>query len=199
MSDIYSQLLKLLQKQISGDDSVIDQISIIADQVCGVKVYRDSLLTSQQVRGVEILLNEWGGMFSFMPGRLEGLPHLVDLLKFIRNNPQIDELKIFERPEWKEIVELRGPVETVQILECGKCKNHYPRMGMSGFLDLIDLYCSQCGNVIFKSLYDDKLAVVCSCGGTAKVGCPNCGSIEGRTLEEMSPYRYFAGHQYKRA
>lgn len=157
-------------------------------------MYRDPVLTSQQVRGIEILLDEWRGMFSFHPGRREGLAPLARLLCLICRKPQMEQLEIYGTKEWKDLVGLRGPVETVLIQKCGKCRTEYPRMGTSGFLDIIDLLCNACGAIHFESAYDAPKEVTCPCGGKAKVGCPSCGSIGGTTVEGMSPYRYFADH-----
>lgn len=198
MTDLCSHLLTLLKKQFAGDESLIDQIALLSDRVCGEKIYRDTVLTPQQIRGMELVLEELRGMFSFYPGRRDGLPHLISLLEVIGRTPQIEQMEIYGRREWKEVVKLRGPVETVLIRECAKCKTTYPRMGTSGFLDLTDLLCGQCGDVIFKSLYEEKKETTCPCGGLAKVGCPSCGFLQGRTVDEMSPYRYFAEHRFYR-
>lgn len=194
MTDLCSVLLDALQRQSAGDGGAADEIRRMSELLGGERVYRDPVLTSQQVRGMELLLGEWCGMFSFHPGRQEGLAPLASLLSFIYRNPQIEQLEIYGTKEWMAIVDLRGPVETVLITKCGECGAEYPRMGTSGFLDIIDLLCSACGSVHFKSAYDGSKDVACPCGGKARVGCPSCGSIHGKTVDEMSPYRYFTDH-----
>ena len=46
-------------------------------------------LSAQQIRGIELLLSEWQGMFSYPLGRTEGLPYLIALLKFIGRRPNL--------------------------------------------------------------------------------------------------------------
>ena len=196
MHDLLSTLLDLFRRQAAGDVSAIDGIAPIADLVCGDSVYRHPLLTPQQVRGIELVLAEWRGMFSFEPGRLEGLPPLVRVLTLIRRKAQMDQSEIYHVEAWKEVVRLRGPVEAVQIYRCSSCGTQYPRMGTSGFLDSIDLLCSSCGAVFFKSIYNAPREVGCECGGLAKAGCPSCQSVDGEVVHEMSPYEYFAKHRY---
>lgn len=194
MADLCSALLHALQRQSAGDDGAGDEIRRISELVSGERVYRDPVLTSQQVRGIELLLDEWRGMFSFHAGRTEGLAPLTRLLSMICRKPEIEPLELYRTKEWKEITGLRGPVETVLIHQCGKCRNQYVRMGVSGFLDIIDLLCNGCGGIHFESAYDAPKEIACPCGGIAKVGCPSCGSIGGTTAGEMSPYQYFADH-----
>jgi hypothetical protein len=194
MADLCSILLNALQRQSAGEASAADEIRRVSELMCGERVYRDPVLTSQQVRGIELLLDEWRGMFSFHPGRREGLAPLASLLSLICRKPQVEQLEIYETEEWKDIVGLRGPVETVLICKCGTCRTKYPRMGTSGFLEIIDLLCSACGGIHFESCYDPPKEITCPCGGKAKVGCPSCGSIDGTTVEEMNPYHYFADH-----
>jgi hypothetical protein len=141
---------------------------------------------------IELLLDEWRGMFSCHPGRTEGLVPLTSLLSLICRKPQMVQLDLYKTKEWQEIVGLRGPVETVLIQQCGQCQVKYARMGISGFLGIIDLLCNTCGGIHFESAYDAPKETACPCGGKAKVGCPACGSIDGTTVEEVSPYQYFA-------
>lgn len=199
MYDLCSKSLNLLERQLAGDDSTLAQIAEIAVQLSGEHVFRDPFLTSQQVRAFELLLSEWSGMFSFMPGRPDGLPPLMSILRLVCRSPQIEQMEIYELEEWKQIVGLRGPVETVQVCECANCRRRYARMGMSGFLDLMALVCGKCGDVVFRSIYDEKEEeVACPCGGVAKLGCHSCGAVQERVIEEMSPYQYFSNHKFYR-
>jgi hypothetical protein len=198
MSDLCSTLLGLLERQSAGDGSAPSRIADISAQLSGERVFRDPLLTPQQVRAVELLLSEWSEMFSFEPGRPEGLPPLISLLNEVCRNRRLEQMEIYEREEWKKIVALRGPVETVQVCECANCRRQYPRMGMSGFLDLVALVCGRCGAVVFESIYEEEREAACPCGGVAKLGCPSCGSLQARVIEEMSPYRYFSDHTFYR-
>lgn len=194
MSDLCAALLNAFQRQSAGEDAACDEIRHMRELICGRGVYRDPKLTSQQVRGIELLLDEWRDMFSFHPGRKEGLALLESLLSLICRKPQIEQLEIYGTKEWKDIVGLRGPVETVLIHKCRDCGTKYARMGTSGFLDIVDLLCKACGSIHFTSTYDAPEKVRCPCGGEARTGCPSCGSIQGTTVEELSPYQYFSDH-----
>jgi hypothetical protein len=198
MPDLFTSLMHHLDSQSQGDTTAARKIRALADQICAEHVYRDPSISPQQIRGIELLLGEWRGMFSYSPGRAEGIAPLIALLDLIRHRPYFDPLELHGQREWKRIIDLRGPVETVLIYSCGSCSIQYPRMGMSGFLNLIDFLCGKCGNVIFKSTYDKLSEVACPCGGVARVGCPTCGSAAGRVIEEVSPYLYFSGHKFYR-
>src|ERR1700730_4114226 len=176
MPDLFTSLLNYLESQSRGDTTAAREIGALAGQICAERIYRDASLSAQQIRGIELLLSEWQGMFSYPLGRTEGLPFLIALLKFIGRRPNLDPLDLYGQREWKSIIDLRGPVETVLIHSCAGCGTRYPRMGTSGFLDLIDFLCGKCGNVIFKSIYDKVKEAACPCGGVAGVGCPTCGS-----------------------
>jgi hypothetical protein len=188
--DTCSNLYDLLRQQADGKPAAADAIREVVRRICGTHVYRDHDLTAQQVRGLELLLLEWSGMFSFFPGRPEGLAPLMKLVQQVGRTPQFEATDIYARPEWKQIINLRGPVETVQIVDCESCRTKYPRMGMSGFLDLLDLLCARCGGIVFRSAYSQSREATCSCGGTAKPGCPACGALKGRVVKAMSPYQY---------
>ena len=200
MTDLCIKLTALLEQQLEGGTGAHDRISTIAGIVSSSHVYRDPELTPQQVRGIELLLSEWSGMFSFPGGRMDGIAPIVRLLKTIQQHPKIDQLELYETKEWQEIVRLRGPVETVIFYKCGNCSNEYPRMGMSGFLDTHDLLCASCGAVTFRPNTDpaSKTSVACRCGGIASIGCPSCGALKGTAVREVSPYQYFASHRYYR-
>lgn len=200
MTDLCIELIDLLGQQLEGGNEACDRISTIAGMVSSSHVYRDPELTPQQVRGVEILLSEWSGMFSFQGGRMDGIAPIVRLLKSIKGRPKIEQVELYETKEWREIVGLRGPVETVLFYECSNCHTEYPRMGMSGFLDMHDLLCTSCGAVTFRPNTDpvSKTAVACRCGGVASIGCPSCGGLGGTPVREISPYQYFASHRYYR-
>jgi hypothetical protein len=145
---------------------------------------------------MELLLGEWSNMFSFKPGRADGLPHLIKLLQTVCRRPRIEQLELVSSAEWQHLVSLRGPVETVQLCECARCQRKYPRMGMSGFPDLAAMVCERCGDVVFRSFAEDEQEAVCPCGGVARSSCPSCGADQARVLEEISPYEYFAAHQF---
>ena len=198
MSNLLANLQMLIERQVSGDNAARSEISRLNELVCGAHVYRDSDLSSQQVRAIELLLNEWSGMFSFQPGRIDGLPPIANLLALIRRKDNVELMDLYESPDWKIIVALRGPVETVQICRCAICREKYARMGVSGFLEILDFHCNDCGAVIFKSAYESDEVVRCPCGSLARVGCPSCSSNEHKVIEEISPYEYFSDHIFHR-
>ncbi len=197
MEPIHFKLLALLREQAGGVSESVEGIREIAIQICGTKIHRDPVLTSQQIQGLETILREWNQMFSFQPGRPEGLPALIGLVEFIGRTPDLNLLELYVRPEWAYLLSMRGPVEVVQVYECGSCQIRFPRMGLSGFLDLVDLICESCGAVTFRSIYSDEMDAQCECGGRARLGCPQCGGVSGRVVLELSPYEYFRGHGFK--
>ncbi|HOJ76486.1 MAG TPA: hypothetical protein PLZ08_00110 [Bacillota bacterium] len=197
--DYLNQLIFMLQEQLQGNKESVAAISKFIKPLFAEKVFREPTLTSEQVSAIEIIMREWRGMTSFEPGCLEGIPKLLSLLKWVQYQQRIDLLAIYKRDEWKAIVQLRGPVESVLKKRCTKCNTHYFSMGVSGFLDIFSLICSECGNVYFKSVYSESEPPSCECGGTYKNACPKCGELKGSIIAEISPYQYFKDHQYIRS
>lgn len=70
--------------------------------------------------------------------------------------------------------------------------------GMSGFLDAIGLVCDHCGDVLFRSYYDESEILRCSCSGGYRSGCKNCNDKPSKLIKEISPYEYFLNHNYIR-
>lgn len=193
-----NRLLFMLTEQMNGKEYT-QEIKEYIKPLFAEKVFRNESLTSAQVLGVETIMREWLGMFSFKPGCLKGVPFIISLLKWLKFKETVDVLEIYKRDEWKKIVELRGPVESVLNKECKKCRFNYYAMGMSGFLDVASFVCSSCGNVYFQSIYlDTSVIPTCECGGTYISGCPHCGEHTGKNVHEISPYEYFHNHKYIR-
>lgn len=196
--DLCATLLDLLERQRAGDPSAHERISAIRSRLLVDYSPRDPSLTSEQAWGVKNLLDEWHDMFSFQPGRPEGLPLLLGLLRAVCRSSSFDTIDMYGREEWGKLVDLRGPVERVLIRECAGCHRRYPAMGTSGFVDIVGLVCGTCGFVVFRSSWSEVREAPCPCGGVAVFDCPSCGSAQGRIVEEMSPYRYFLDHAFHR-
>jgi hypothetical protein len=149
------------------------------------------------------LYGEWSGAFSYSPGRTEALRPILEIAQALVQFPSDDTLAMYELPQWSELVDLRGPVESVLVQRCNACSRQFPVMGTSGFSDVIDLVCPCCGSVLFQSIYDDSPARACHCGasypGSTARGCPGCGSSAASTVRELSPYEYFASHPFSLA
>ena len=142
------------------------------------------------------IMNEWKDMFSFSPGLVDGIDLIIDLLDKIVEKPRIELMEIYKLEEWKKVINLRGPVETVIEKQCKKCNNIFYVMGVSGFLDGTGLVCNNCGGVFFKSFYDDTEIPECVCGGNYIDQCPFCSHISAVTVGYRSPYWYFRNHKY---
>ena len=146
------------------------------------------------------LVGEWKSAFSYVPGRREALAPILALADRLTTFDSDEPLELYRSPEWGRLVELRGPSESVLTHSCTQCGTQFVGIGTSGFLDMASLVCPGCGNVYFKSTYDDSAVPACSCGGTYVRGCPGCGaSGYSPTTSEISPYEYFASHEYVRA
>lgn len=148
------------------------------------------------------LYEQWCGAFSFIPGRVEAVPLILALAEKLLRFPSDDTLALYALPEWKELVQLRGPVESVLLKRCVSCSHFYVCMGTSGFYDANGLVCGSCGNVYFKSYYDSSETPQCSCGEQFKestaCNCPRCGEKENRSEGGMSPFEYFFAHTFIR-
>lgn len=201
MSDVHpvcATLLVLLERQLAGDDSVREEISGIFSRFRGDYPDDDPSLSRELFQDVKHVLYEWHQMFSWQPGRPEGLPVLVTLLRRVCRKTEDDSFALYRSEEWGRLVALRGPVEAVLISECARCTRRYTAMGTSGFSDLTGLVCDWCGFAVFVSSWEDRREAPCPCGGTAVRGCPACGAQEGPVVDEMSGYRYFADHGFRR-
>jgi hypothetical protein len=148
---------------------------------------------------LHFLWTEWSDAFSYAPGRLEALSPLLGLARKLADVPKDADFDPYKQPEWIAIVDLRGPAECMLFRACDRCGQTYVRAGMSGFLDEIDWVCLSCGDVCFKSIYVDVAPPPCKCGTAftaPSVGCPHCGSDRSSHVASMSPFEYFASHQY---
>lgn len=182
-------ITEALARLAEGDDSAIDAINAAypgaEDSTC-----------------VELLHAEFRGAFSFPGGRREAVPPLLSLAKALGGFRTDDALAMYRLPAWQQLVALRGPVETVLLKRCQSCRHAYVAMGTSGFYDANGLVCGACGDVFFKSYYDDSDTPPCPCGAAypdrLAWGCPCCGSEQASPAGEISPYEYFATHHYRR-
>lgn len=189
----------ILIEKLKGDNE-LTEIYQLTDEI--LKTYSQGLHEFQGMNHTQSLLavnvlSELKGMVSFTPGRLEGIEPVVSLLEWVASNPSVEALDLYKRDEWKHIVELSGPVETVMRVKCEKCGNIYYSMGISGFLDMSAMICRECGDVYFKSYYDNSEVPKCLCGGDYQQDCcPVCNSIDRKMVGELSPYEYFYSHKY---
>jgi hypothetical protein len=145
------------------------------------------------------LFQEWSDAFSFEPGRTEAIGPIARIAAGIVSFETDDTLAMVHMPEWGELVAMRGPCEGIVDAQCDSCGTRYPLFRMSGFIDAEALICRACGDVYFKSTYDDDAAPPCDCGGAYARGCPKCGSRSHTiTSRETSRYEYFSKHRFVR-
>lgn len=183
------KFIELVQRQDAGDKTVRP----LLQQLCP-KLEDGYCLFN--------LHEQWSQAFAYVPGRKVALPPILTLAQKVLQRGNDDTLKMYSEPEWAALVALRGPVETVEMFECVKCRHEHPKMGTSGFLDAESLVCPSCGEVYFKSLYDKSPSPPCPCGAQFQpqlvASCPTCGSKELRKSRDMSPYEYFESHNFQR-
>jgi hypothetical protein len=183
------QFVALLERQVSGDVGARDDIYGL-----GVTLEDGYCLFN--------LHEQWAGAFSYNPGRTEALPLILSLGQKMIQYGKDDTLRLYNEPEWVGLVGLRGPVETVTIHQCSNCSREYPCMGTSGFYDAAGIVCPKCGDVYFKSYYENDLSPCPNCGEKlpdAKYwGCPRCHSKDSTSVARISPYEYFSTHGFKR-
>ena len=200
---IIADLQKLLTAQLDGDPNAIIGLRAIWEEMR--KYVREShYLTEACDPGLSIkqswalmqIVRELEAMFAFSPGRPDGIPPLLKLLKMVNRAPAIDVLYLYRSSSWKKLVAMRGSAETILRVRCKACATEYIVIGTSGFLDIYGLVCDQCGNVWFKDIYGHEEIPMCECGGTYRPGCPHCGNYEREILQEFSPYEYFLTHQH---
>ncbi len=122
-STFISQLITLLRRQAEGHYFASRKIRAL------VKPFRqgeDSWfshpeLTKPQSQCIEILYREWEGMFSYWPGRMEGLEPLIKLVQWVAKNPSAEILPLYEQSAWVKIGKLASPAETVMRMKCAQC------------------------------------------------------------------------------
>lgn len=184
-----SLFIELLEAQASGDESAIDRLREMAVPIdTGTCVFN--------------LYQQWHGAFRFPGGRVEALQPLLSLAKKVQQYESDDTIALFTSPEWGQLLRLRGPADTVMFQKCVKCGYVFPEMVTSGFYDAGGLVCDECGNVYFKSVYDDTPTPPCTCGSRyveqEKYGCPKCSSQDFSYAGGQSPYEYFKSHSFIR-
>ena len=128
---------------------------------------------------------------------------------------------IYDSSAYKELIKSKAYLEGVNLYTCKKCKSKFPVFEFNGFSDWINVFCSECGNILFISKYDkmfkkltyqdiEKKLPKCKCGKSAfkfsfgeqipfgkstEKYCINCNSSE-LEFKEISPYEYFHKHEY---
>jgi hypothetical protein len=124
-----------------------------------VKVLRDKIfeltmvkkrLRSQSAYNFFNLCDELLDAFSFDN---KDLSIINDSL--IALNNKLEDLYLSE--SWRHIRKLSGPIEIVEQYECQNCKLNFPVIGFSGFVDLINAYCENCGSILFIDQYNQIL------------------------------------------
>lgn len=183
--ELTAQFVTLLERHLSGDADAIRCLHTLpVARGSGECLWRTH--------------REWLSAFSYEPGRTEVLPLLIPLAQWLKEKKRDSTLKFFAHREWRQIGELRGPVDTVGFTECSSCGFSYPVMNMIGHCDTFGLPCDQCGDVFFCDLRDDPVIPACHCGGQffKTWPCPKCGCTEYTTVGYISPYEYFASHNF---
>ncbi|BBM85037.1 hypothetical protein [Candidatus Uabimicrobium amorphum] len=179
----------LLEKQIKGDETVKNPI-----QVLGQSFKLGSCLY--------VVYKEWLEAFSFQPGRKDILPYILSLVKKILEYRRDSISYLYDEEEWREVVNLRGPIVNVTIKKCKACSRKYTEMGTSGFYQAYVLVCSKCGDVYLTPDLGEKPIDCPGCNGVISkgCGCPHCHNKEGsETVDEISPYEYFYYHKFTKA
>lgn len=181
------QFVSMLEQQASGDPSVIDRIRQLAPSIERGDGY--CLFN---------LFQQWESAFPFAPGQVKTLAPILRLARSLQANSQDDTLKLFNTPEWKELVEMRGPFECAIEYGCKDCGNDFIGFGQSGFDDRYPSICRECGDVWLQSGYDNAPLPRCHCGGELlNNGCPKCRSTRFSTRRYFSSYEYFTNHNWK--
>ena len=175
----------LVERQLSGETSVIDQIyelnPSLEDGYCLYNIYE-----------------QWKGAYSFTPGSVRTLPVISSLAQKIKSYETDDTLQMYSEPEWKIIVDHRGPFECAIRNTCQGCKKKYISFGQSGFDDRYPSICNSCGDVWMQSGYDKEPLPKCECGGQYCLpACTNCDCDRIEDKEYFSSYEYFVDHKWK--
>lgn len=184
------RFIELLERQAAGDEEALRKLRALEvspdDGFCFWHLHQ-----------------EWLSAFSFAPGRQEALLPIQRLAGRLRTYKDDDTDKLFRSHDWKALLKLRGPVESVQFRRCGTCEREHPVMSTSGLYDACGLVCGDCGNVYFRAYQDASKPPKCACGSRfpaePEPGCPDCGqALSDDLIAEISPYQYFAGHGFRR-
>ncbi len=185
--ELTARFVQLLERQSKGDATAEKELHALQ-------------ITQLHGQCLFDLYGEWSGAFCYSPGRREILAPLLDLARWLKEEKRDDINQKNDRPEWGEIIELRGPAETVQFRKCSKCGFVRASMGTSGFYDAIGLLCCDCGNAYFKADCDESETPSCECGGVFAETwpCVKCSDEHYENAGGMSPYEYFSKHSYSR-
>lgn len=207
---LVADIKRLLNALQQGDDGARSKLDAIYSELIAYRDRRiyyktpepcDPELTHEQCWSLSLVMSEWKQMFAFSPGRVDGIPSLLALVDLVRRTPHLEVTGLFRDAAWKQLVQMRGPVETIIVAQCNNCATEYIVIGTSGFMDMYGAVCDRCGNVALIDIYGKHKDVIpaCTCGGKYVVGCPSCQSREKTILREISPYEYFLTHQYRAA
>ena len=183
-----NRLVELLEQQAAGSTRALEALQqmhvSLDDGYCLLNLH-----------------NEWRGAFSYPVGRTEALEPILEIARKLRHFESDDTLVMYGLPEWAALVALRGPAEVVSLQQCSRCAHQFVMVGTSGFTEANALVCTSCGNVHFRSSFDETNMPRCACGATFPAphgGCQLCGSRDLRSVRDQSPYEYFATHPFTR-
>lgn len=152
---------------------------------------------------LNIIMREWRGMFSYTPGRRDGLKHIISLVSYLlKCQTEGAKCDLYQHPAWAEICKLRGPADCVMLMEDISTGVRFTSIGVSGFLDMDAYVCRSCGSVLFRSHYNQATMPECECGeayNQMNEACTPFSPSEGRyeCIKTMSPYEYFENHHYR--
>jgi hypothetical protein len=189
--------LNALTAYEQGNSEAVDQLLNLRKELLS-KISFGKPKPSSQSYCTYNLLEEWFAIYNSQIQISNGIAAIKKLLLWAKHNESVQTIEMFQQPEWKQLVQLRGPVEAILHCRCRKCGKEFLGMGTSGFSDEAGWICSVCGAVIFRSVYNLEPAPVCKCGGKTFSNCPNCDSKEFELLQTSSPYGYFSNHTWQR-
>lgn len=183
--ELTAQFLDLLERQLDGDPEARNAL-------------RDLPVVYESGECLWRMHNEWRAAFSYDPGRNEILPLLIPLARWLKRKKRDYTLQFAANPEWQQIGELTGPAETVGFHKCVGCDFEYPSIGTSGHYNALGLPCDKCGDIFWCDMRGNPEIPLCRCGGEFLLTwpCARCGHEEYSVIGRMSPYEYFASHQF---
>jgi hypothetical protein len=194
--DAVRDALRLLERQQEGSPEAARELKAF------IKQLEKSLAAAPPHQpllfDLRMILAEWEGMFSYSPGRIEGLPVILRLAKGLLADGSGKRWDLYSHPDWGKLVDLRGPVDEVCETECTKCGTRYYLMILSGFLDMKGYVSYPSGNALLRSIYDDSPLPKPKSGSPYKNGCPKCGVKSHEPVKSISPYQDFATRTYIR-
>jgi hypothetical protein len=133
------------------------------------------------------IAEQWNAMLADPETAEWGADLIIKLLDIIDHASKKDDTSlIYNSPEWKAIVNRRGPIEAAWRSKCSTCQFVNIGFGVSGFLDEYYVIDYEAMTITWRSVYEEGVVI------PQHDKCSKCGQMLSKE-EWISPFQAIKG------